>query len=533
MLALVAVLSALFGICTHRLASSSFSSLHGSGRGLMARDQWLHGLVARQNATIAALEAELARIRRRPGASECGDRDVERQLDAGYRLDAAAKVSSEASCEQKFGAGLVESYRSSAETWCEGGSSRIVCHRHVYDHNGKVGLFCVGYNVTVDPGKIRNSRHLAQRKARDAYLQFDAGATTVDCRRTAAWDAKALMPHMAQQLRGLQFGTASTTSRREHTTTYLMARDEDCDNYFHSTADHMNAYLVGLAAGLDWRRTRTLLWDRHPDGPFIDLITRAFSGVGPLGRAHDLPGPVVFDRVVFHLESPAGIVFPKVAGPRGIMTCHSSSLWRGYLTHVLRVFRLLDEPPPTLPTILLSVRRRTQQKNVGRVFADEGALVEVLRRGNGIRFEVIDLAATPFADQLAKVRRSNVLVGAHGAGLMHALFLADEAVLLEIHPSYRLDRHFRLAARMAGKIYLPLRSTQPVSCQGSSDSVPVDQAEFERAIDAAVRIARNFAGGVAECGLRCDPRVLALDPAMSAHVPPGTRMLVTRFPCGR
>ena len=59
-------------------------------------------------------------------------------------------------------------------------------------------------------------------------------------------------------------------------------------------------------------------------------------------------------------------------------------------------------------------------------------------------------------------------IGAHGAGLMHVMFMAEEGVLVEIHPSYRLDRHFRLASRMSGKIYLPMRTTGQVSCRGGS-----------------------------------------------------------------
>lgn len=32
------------------------------------------------------------------------------------------------------------------------------------------------------------------------------------------------------------------------------------------------------------------------------------------------------------------------------------------------------------------------------------------------------------------------------------LVMIIQAILMEIHPSYRLDRHFRLAARQAGKV---------------------------------------------------------------------------------
>lgn len=50
------------------------------------------------------------------------------------------------------------------------------------------------------------------------------------------------------------------------------------------------------------------------------------------------------------------------------------------------------------------------------------------------------------------MRSSNILVGVHGAGLMHIMYAAEEAVLVEIHPSYRQDRHFRHAARLTVRI---------------------------------------------------------------------------------
>ena len=68
--------------------------------------------------------------------------------------------------------------------------------------------------------------------------------------------------------------------------------------------------------------------------------------------------------------------------------------------------------------------------------------------------------------------------------------LIVQAVLIEIHPSYRQDRHFRHAARMSGKIYMPLRATKRESCQGSSDNVYVPMDEFQKTLDGAVRIAR-------------------------------------------
>lgn len=39
-------------------------------------------------------------------------------------------------------------------------------------------------------------------------------------------------------------------AKREDTTTYLLARDEDCENTFHSTADFVSC--IFLASIIDW-----------------------------------------------------------------------------------------------------------------------------------------------------------------------------------------------------------------------------------------------------------------------------------------
>jgi hypothetical protein len=62
--------------------------------------------------------------------------------------------------------------------------------------------------------------------------------------------------------------------------------------------------------------------------------------------------------------------------------------------------------------------------------------------------------------------------------------------LVEIHPSYRQDRHFRHASRMTNKIYMPLRTTVRETCVGSSDTITVPIEEFAKTMDGALRIAR-------------------------------------------
>ena len=150
----------------------------------------------------------------------------------------------------------------------------------------------------------------------------------------------------------------------------------------------------------------------------------------------------------------------------------------------------------------------------------------------------------PLQMKLKKMRHSNILIGIHGAGLMHAYFLADEAIVMEIHPSYRQDRHFRVASRLSDKIYMPLRLTTPITCQGSSDNLKVEIPEFRIALDGAIRIARSFDDGTAECGTVCPSGILGMDKSLDSLYrgqqsdknfinKPATKpiSLQTRFPC--
>jgi hypothetical protein len=88
---------------------------------------------------------------------------------------------------------------------------------------------------------------------------------------------------------------------------------------------------------------------------------------------------------------------------------------------------------------------------------------------------------------------SRIITLCYKYNIFHAfscLVLPYQAVLVEIHPSYRQDRHFRHASRMTGKLYLPMRSTQRETCVGSSDTITVPIDEFQRTMDGALRLAR-------------------------------------------
>jgi len=126
------------------------------------------------------------------------------------------------------------------------------------------------------------------------------------------------------------------------------------------------------------------------------------------------------------------------------MRCYSTSLFQNYRKFVLQAFDLYDIDPPAVPTATLVLRKRTQSKNVGRVLANEDEVRAVLKEGNMMEHRVVDMSTMSYYEQLKLIRSSNIVIGVHGAGLMFIMFAAEEAVLIEIHPSYRQDRYFTM-----------------------------------------------------------------------------------------
>lgn len=193
---------------------------------------------------------------------------------------------------------------------------------------------------------------------------------------------------------------------------------------------------------------------------------------------------------------------------------------------MLSSFNLYDVAPSQSPTVTLILRHRTANKNVGRIMANEKEVIDAIYAADKVNINIVDTATLTYREQLSLIRNSNVLIGIHGAGLMMIMFAADEAVLIEIHPTYRLHRHFRHAARMTGKIYMPLRAVKKETCEGTSDNVFVPIDEFKATLDGAVRIARSFDDGLAECGLKCSSTILSYDTKHSSSTQP-----VIPFPC--
>jgi glycoprotein 2-beta-D-xylosyltransferase len=112
--------------------------------------------------------------------------------------------------------------------------------------------------------------------------------------------------------------------------------------------------------------------------------------------------------------------------------------------------------------VLLILRRDyvTHPRNpaaiVRRKIANEKQLVTHLRRENPtLRIRDVQLDILPVGDQLKLVADSDVIIGMHGAGLTHTMFMPQGSGLIELMPAINMaaNWHFRSIARWRNLVY--------------------------------------------------------------------------------
>ena len=78
-------------------------------------------------------------------------------------------------------------------------------------------------------------------------------------------------------------------------------------------------------------------------------------------------------------------------------------------------------------------------KNFHRILENEDQLVDALQSDSNdlnLQVEVVHLETMEICEQIVKAASSDILMGVHGAGLVHVWWLAKKhATLIEIEPS--------------------------------------------------------------------------------------------------
>lgn len=84
----------------------------------------------------------------------------------------------------------------------------------------------------------------------------------------------------------------------------------------------------------------------------------------------------------------------------------------------------------------------------------------------------VDYNELTFEQQIATDLATDVMIGPHGAGLMHNIFMRDRAALIELFvDGSSVNRHFHNLAHWFGRRYSGLPSSNPIRIPDLLNSV--------------------------------------------------------------
>ena len=224
-------------------------------------------------------------------------------------------------------------------------------------------------------------------------------------------------------------------------------------NLYHTMTDYYNAFLLAKTFQLDPDNVNILFVDGHPKGALDTTWQYLFKS---FIRAGEMQTATTFNNLVWNImgyDSPLSKhslnILPYLEEFRefflsrhGVSTHHALNckkltvmfLWRrDYLAH----------PRNPSGTVSRKIKNEDELLNA----------VQSLLAGHNVYGVQID--KYPMKTQLLLISKADLLIGMHGAGLSHTLFLPKHAGLIEFYPVYwsTSNQHFKSMAKWRGLHY--------------------------------------------------------------------------------
>ncbi|EPE09836.1 hypothetical protein F503_07612 [Ophiostoma piceae UAMH 11346] len=273
----------------------------------------------------------------------------------------------------------------------------------------------------------------------------------------------------------------------------------------------------------DLSNLQVVILDDRVDGPYFGLW-KLFSGREPI-RLNQITGnpeaKEFFNNTNQRLILPlAGATNPVWQNDWKVRDCTRSDTLRAFVRRVLNhydihtSFASAETDQKKRETVRVTVIDRKNANT--RRLANQEALIAALRaRYPDIEVQEVDFGAMPFAEQLVIAQNTDVLVGVHGAGLTHTMFLREQSTaVVEIQPSDMGNAYmgFRNLANMRGISYFRTKATpvEEVSEEATAslksarnastlsrraswhtENFEIDTGVFIRAVDAGIQVVYN------------------------------------------
>ncbi|KAH3884946.1 hypothetical protein DPMN_008932 [Dreissena polymorpha] len=246
--------------------------------------------------------------------------------------------------------------------------------------------------------------------------------------------------------------------KRPDMTGIIIVRHEYA-NFYHTTMTWYDIFLVMVLFKITPYQVEVLWLDAHPSSKIDDAWEILF---GRPVRAGGLTHMIKYSNMIW-----TGF------GPKGQINQHKSDFLpfgEAYRHFVLTRFEINDEYVMNCKQIRITIiwRRnhvshpRNPGGHVARKIANEEEVWKAAKEAdpmaivNGVQLDRLGMD-----EQLELISRTDILIGMHGAGLTHILYLPKTAGVIEFFPSYMSpgNSHFRAMARWRRIKYIVWQNT--------------------------------------------------------------------------
>lgn len=399
-------------------------------------------------------------------------------------------------CQDRFGLRYLENARNFTGSYCTAEAKSSLNCFWSETAKGRLDTTCYGRSAVFDPE--RKTFHL-NCPLRTRTPEDDAlGTPRIPDDFHSYWYDTGPREIMSKSL--LLDGSGD---RPDPQRTTILVKREGTHNLWHSLME-----IISLSWSLDllqmspteagtaylsanqMNSSQVVIVDDSDNGPYIDLW-RLFAQM-PLRRLSELDAD----------EPPSNIIIPYVGGSNPLwqgdweeIPCIEAPLLRTFVSRVLDFYRISDPNENGAETgssntdiVVTFVERKG-----ARELVDQAAHIEALRAAvPHMKLDVVDFAAVPFREQIEIAHRTDVLLGVHGAGLTHAMFMKPGSVLVEVLPADFAHKGFRNLAQMLGHRYFRTHAQKPAAApkekrDWQQDTVQIDQSRLIDVVRAGVR----------------------------------------------
>ncbi|ODN03890.1 EGF domain-specific O-linked N-acetylglucosamine transferase [Orchesella cincta] len=247
------------------------------------------------------------------------------------------------------------------------------------------------------------------------------------------------------------------------TPVYIMKIDATV-NMYHHFCDFMNLFaslfVNSTTNNIDMfpTNTKVLIWRTYKYSSSFEATFRAFTS-NPIMNLNDFKGKrVCFKNVVFPLLP--RMIFGLFYNTPLIWGCRNSGLFNAFSKFVLHRLRVDQRSAPNLNKIRVTLLSRETRY---RKILNEDNLLQTLRNNTNLSVRRVAFTwQTDFVEQLSIIAETDILIGMHGAGLTHLLFLPDWAVVFELYNCGDVHCYADLA-RLRGVKYMTWQDESKVS----------------------------------------------------------------------